>query len=66
MRIAHLSQCRRVDEADVPFYQRGKRRLGLACGEFPHQRHVIAHHHLYMAAERGNGQCFFWNKKCFI
>jgi hypothetical protein len=31
----------------------------LAGGELPHQRHVIAHHHLYMAAERGFGQTNF-------
>jgi hypothetical protein len=35
MRVAHLPQRRRVDEADVPFHQRGKGRfckgrLGLA------------------------------------
>jgi hypothetical protein len=63
LRVANLPQRRRVDEADVPFHQRGKGRfckgrLGLAGGELAHQCHVIAHHHLYMAAERGFGQFF--------
>jgi hypothetical protein len=43
----------------VPFHQRGKRRLGIAGCELAHQRHVIAHHFLYMAAERGIGQTNF-------
>jgi hypothetical protein len=55
MRVAHLPPRRRVDEGDVPFHERGKRRLGLIGGELPHQRHIIAHH-LYMAARRGFGQ----------
>ena len=53
-----LPQRRRVDKAKVALHQCGKRRFGMAGGKLPHQRHVIAHHHLYMAAERGTGQSF--------
>lgn len=59
MRIARLPHRRRVDKADVPLHEFGERRLGIGGGELAHQGHVIAQHHLYIAAERGNGQTNF-------
>jgi hypothetical protein len=42
----------------MPLHQRGKRVFGLAGSELPHQRHVIADHHLQMDAQQEIRQCF--------
>ncbi|MEJ0090616.1 MAG: hypothetical protein WDM80_12855 [Limisphaerales bacterium] len=51
-----------MNQTDVSFHQRGKGRFGIGGGELAHQRYVIVHHHLYMAAELEFGQSIFENQ----
>lgn len=41
MRVAGLPERGGIDQPDVPFHERGKRRLGLMGGELPHERQVV-------------------------
>src|SRR5204862_6037772 len=59
MRVADLPHRHRVDEAEVSLDERGKGRFGPAGGELAHQRHVIAHHHLYYVRPMPNQTMLF-------
>src|SRR5258706_16481 len=60
MVIPRISQCHRIDFADVPFHQRGKGCLGIAVRIFPQQRDVIPFlHSLINAADRGKVTILF-------
>jgi hypothetical protein len=58
-RVSRLPQRRRINQIDVPRHQRLERLLGLACGEFPHQRHVVIHHPLNKWTPTGKGDKLF-------
>src|ERR1700722_4601209 len=51
VRVPNLAQGNRIDQIDMPRYQRGKSLLSFAPCILPHEVHVIDHHSIYTSTQ---------------